>query len=91
LSRFHTRTDPLKRLKTDPATGEWLLPDLDLLDADRAWSVWTLLQVSEWRYPQDIDHDADLLHDVLEISAASRLVERMIEERDKPPETSKRQ
>lgn len=66
------------------------MPDLDLLDAERAWRVWTLLQVSDWRYPQDIDHDADLLHDVLEISGASRLVERMIEVRDRKPDAPKR-
>jgi hypothetical protein len=46
--------------------------------------VWALLQASDWKYPQAIDQDADLLHDVLEISAASRLVERMLEERNKP-------
>jgi hypothetical protein len=68
----------------DKKTGEWMLPDLDLCDAEQAWRVWTLLQASEWRYPQNVDADADLLHDVLEIESASCLVKRMLEERNKP-------
>jgi hypothetical protein len=78
------------RLKADPETGEWLLPDLNLDDAERAWQVWTLLRATDWHYPQNIDRDAELLHDVLEIEAASVLVKRMLEELNKKPETMPR-
>ncbi len=90
MTRFHTHTDPLKRLKRDKQTGEWLLPDLNVTgNVARAWQAFTLLEATDWKYPRDIDQDAELLHDVMEIKAASVLVKRMLEEKNKPPAKSK--
>ena len=64
----------------DVETGEPLLPDLRLYDPDRAWRVWMMLEATDWRYPHDLDDDAVLLHDVIEIAGASQLVERILDE-----------
>jgi hypothetical protein len=72
-------------LAVDEESGEWLLPDCDLNDPDRAWQMWTLLEALDWKFPPDVleRQDAALLHDLMEISSASTLVKRMLEEMKK--------
>jgi hypothetical protein len=80
LARYHRRTAATQRLRYT-SDGTPILPDLDLRDPDRTWSLWLLWHGLEKRYPPDVieRQDAAVLADLIALENASALVEEMLE------------
>jgi len=62
------------------------LPDLDLINPERAWAVWTKGEAYEWHFPPDVieRQDTELMHDLVELAGASSIMQRLLELENEP-------
>lgn len=88
MSEYNAKRDPLKRLKRDEQTGEYILPEYDLPDdiVERAVRLYTLCDAFDWHFPPDVieRQDGALMAAMLEVGSANSLVKAMLEEENKP-------